>query len=367
MTFRMTINAPAWQAHLAEVVGREAGVVPVIKGRGYGLGTALLARQAEHLGVDTVAVGTAGEAGEVLQSFSGDAIVLEPFCEAEVPASDGVHARTVRTLGRMAAVDAVLDAAGAGDVGPFVVEIDSSMHRHGVQLSDIAKAGQRLRSLAGTLSDPGPMRGFALHLPVRGGPKGELAHVAAELAGLGWTGTTLWVSHAGTALMREVSGQVPALRLRERVGTRLWLGRRDALAVTGTVIDVREVSPGTKVGYARWRSRAARLLVVTGGTAHGVGLYAEPAIGARSQLVGLGRRGVELAGVRLSPFSWQGHRLRFVDTPHMQVSMLALPKGVEQPAVGTSISCAVRMTISTFDAVDLVGGGLSVESGRMLA
>jgi len=352
MAFRLTIDQGRWQEHLDGVLRREPGLVPVVKGRGYGLGTALLARRAERLGVDTVAVGTPAEAQDVLAHFSGDAVVLEPWSGADPAGSRDTAARTVRTVGNRAGLTAVLDAAGRGDaVAPFLVEVDSSMHRHGVPVALVARQREALAALAGTAQAPGPMRGFAVHLPVRGAERGELERVATTLTGAGWAGTTLWVSHSGAALLREVSARVPALRLRERVGTRLWLGDRGALRVTGQVLDVHEVTRGTRVGYARWRARTSTVVVVSGGTAHGVGLSAEPAGTLRGGATGIGLALAAMAGVRPSPFTLAGRRLRFADTPHMQVSMLALPKGLAPPDVGDAVACQVRYSITTFDDV----------------
>ena len=70
MTFTLYVNQARWRAHLQQVVGSTPGIVPVMKGNGYGMGNARLAQEASALGVDTVAVGTADELAEVREHFA---------------------------------------------------------------------------------------------------------------------------------------------------------------------------------------------------------------------------------------------------------------------------------------------------------
>ena len=53
--------------------------MPVAKGNGYGFTLGRLARKADWLGVDTLAVGTYDELPEVAQRYSGDLLVLTPW------------------------------------------------------------------------------------------------------------------------------------------------------------------------------------------------------------------------------------------------------------------------------------------------
>ena len=62
-------------------------------------------------------------------------------------------------------------------------------------------------------------------------------------------------------------------------------------------------------------------------------------------------RAIESAlGKLRSPFSWQGHTLDFLETPHMQCSLL-LHKGSDQPRPGDELEVRVRYTTTTFDQV----------------
>ena len=86
VTFTLTVDSQPWRAAaqrtrdaVFEAVGGNGGIVPVVKGNGYGLGNAALAAESETLGAPSVAVGTVHEAAEVAAAFSGDVVVLEPF------------------------------------------------------------------------------------------------------------------------------------------------------------------------------------------------------------------------------------------------------------------------------------------------
>ena len=65
--------------HLTDVLTRNPALVPVAKGNGYGFGLHRLARKAEWLGVDTLAVGTYDELPQVSQRYDGSLLVLTPW------------------------------------------------------------------------------------------------------------------------------------------------------------------------------------------------------------------------------------------------------------------------------------------------
>lgn len=61
MALTLRIDSSGWRAHLAATVAAFPGLVPVVKGNGYGFGRARLAGVAAALDVDEVAVGTVHE------------------------------------------------------------------------------------------------------------------------------------------------------------------------------------------------------------------------------------------------------------------------------------------------------------------
>jgi hypothetical protein len=141
--------------------------------------------------------------------------------------------------------------------------------------------------------------------------------------------------------------------LRPRVGTGLWLGDRGALAPRATVLDVHSVRRGDRVGYRQRKlTRSGHLLVVGGGTAHGIALEAPaPAASPRQRAVSLARGGLDATGHALSPYVVDGRRRWFVEPPHMQVSMIFVPAAAAVPDVGDELDVQVRYTTTIFDHV----------------
>ena len=119
------------------------------------------------------------------------------------------------------------------------------------------------------------------------------------------------------------------------------------------MLDVHPVRPGARVGYRQRRiMRGGSVLVLAGGTAHGIGLEAPTAAASvRARAVSAARGGLDAAGRALSPYTIAGKQRWFVEPPHMQVSMVFVPDGVAVPAAGDEISVQVRFTTTHFDHV----------------
>lgn len=348
MPLTLNVDGDRWRSHLRRVSAAHPGIVPVAKGNGYGFGLARLARRATWLGVETIAVGTYEDALEVLPRFDGNVLVMSPW---RAPLSgllpEGSYDnRIVHTLSRLADVAAL--AAHPTETGTrhrVVIEGLTSMARHGLTRHELAAA-------AGALG-PLKLAGFALHLPLAGGRLPEAEQWAAVLQTSRLDTTTMFVSHLTDIELAQLRERRPGLSVRPRIGTSLWLGDRGALTVTASVLDRHQVSRGERVGYwQRPMPRAGTLLVVAGGTAHGIGLEA-PAAGAslRQRAVSLTRGGLEAAGLALSPFRVAGRQRWFAEPPHMQASMLFMTDSGKAPAIGAEIGVDVRFTTTTFDRV----------------
>lgn len=355
MTFTLHVDGPRWRAHLAEVTDAVPSLVPVAKGNGYGFGNARLAAEVDRLGAPVLAVGTTGELEQVRAAFSGDLLVLTPWHPATDGADDGTTApdpdpRVIRTVGSVEGL-AGLAAAGRDSATRHrvVVEVATSMHRHGVEHDRLAEVAPLLGGVV--------LEGFALHLPIAPPVLGRAEETEAAVArmwGAGLGVDRLWVSHLADEELASVRGAHPAIEVLPRVGTRLWLGRRDVLRASGTVLDVHALRRGERYGYRQKRAPGGMLLVVvSGGTAHGVGLEApKPVSGvvARGRVAALG--GLEAAGRVLSPFHVGGKQRWFAEPPHMQCSMLLVPDDVDI-SLGDQLTCDVRFTTTTFDRVDV--------------
>lgn len=382
-------------------------VVPVAKGNGYGLGNARLAREAARLGVGTLAVGTVHELVEVAAGFPGDLLVLTPVEPADAVAAAAWEeaaaapwaGRVLQTVASAAGLRAALAGASPERPARVVVEGLTSMQRFGWQPDELraVATGAVVRDAldAGDLV----VEGLALHLPlsqpdpehpaVPGARWHDAAVAPAMPLGatgrvrevLGWhhgwlpllgdlqagTGgsvpqqrlsglsraTTLWLSHLDDGELRTVRDAVGGAPVRLRAGTRLWLGDRDSLSAYGTVLAAHDVRRGRRSGYRQRRAPGdGTLVVVSGGTAHGVALSAPtPAASARQRVVAAGTGMLEAGGRSLSPFTIAGRQRWFAEPPHMQVSLVRLPTGVVPPAVGEQVGCDVRLTTASFDRV----------------
>jgi hypothetical protein len=342
MSLSLYVDGDRWRSHLRAVTDAHPGIVPVAKGSGYGFGVGRLARRAEWLGADLMAVGTYDEAPEALKRFPGDVLVLSPWRPFVRAPQDP---RLVHTVGRVEDLKALAAGSDRGMRPRVLLEGLTSMCRHGFAADRLAGI-----DMAGVA-----VEGLALHLPIPAG--GDSRHVAETER---WLSTAkplgldrLYVSHLTDAELAEVRGHHPEMTLRPRIGTALWLGDRGALAPRATVLDVHQVSAGARVGYRQRRiPRGGHVLVVAGGTAHGVGLEAPTAATTvRSRAVAAARGGLDAAGIALSPFRVAGRQRWFVEPPHMQVSMVFVPAGVAVPAVGDEVPLDVRFTTTHFDRV----------------
>jgi Alanine racemase, N-terminal domain len=345
MTFVLHVDAPAWREHLHTTLAATPGLVPVAKGNGYGFGIGLLGAETARLGLPTLAVGTRYEVAEARQAYAGDVLVLTPW-DHRIDPLPRPGDPTIRTLSSIEALTALQTSSPGTRV---VVEVETSMHRHGVGHERLSEVAPLLDGLV--------LEGFALHLPLAEPRLGRLAETEALVARL-WGAALpvdrLWVSHLSTAELDRIRAEHPAIDVRPRIGTALWLGRREALRAAGTVLDVHDLKRGARYGYRQRKMPGGeRLVIVSGGTAHGVGLEAPKAV---SGVVGRGkaaaRGGLDATGRSLSPFHVGGKQRWFAEPPHMQASMLLVPDDVEV-AIGDELECDVRFTITSFDVVHL--------------
>jgi hypothetical protein len=353
MSLTLTVDGDRWRHHLRDVAAATPGLVPVAKGNGYGFGLGRLARRVQWLadqgqGCDTLAVGTYEELPEVASRFAGDLLVLTPWrpfgAALEVDAS--YADRVIHTVGRPQ------DLCGLRERQPharFVLELLTSMQRHGLSTP-------ALRDLGGPDGRRSGLAGVALHLPLaRGSHLDEVHRLVNEIvaAGLDGAGTTLWVSHLTRDELGALRASYPDFTIRPRIGTDLWLGDRAALRVTATVLDVHPVERGDAFGY-RGRSApgSGHLLIVSGGTAHGIGLESPMGEASfRSRAATVARGGLDALGFVRSPYTVDGKQRRFAEPPHMQASMLFLPHGARVPEIGDEVVVRVRYTATAFDRV----------------
>lgn len=348
MSLTLTVDGDRWRSHLRHVAETTPGLVPVVKGNGYGLTLRSLARRSGWLGVDTVAVGTYEELSEVAPRFDGSLLVLTPWRPFRPEVDPAVAARVVHTVGRVEDVRALAEQRPGARV---VLELLTSMRRHGLTRRGLWETADLLRETRSLR-----VEGVALHLPLaRGSHLAEVRRLLDDVVAAGLAPCPLWVSHLTPPEQRALRGSHADFDLRPRVGTDLWLGDRAAFRVGATVLDVHPVRRGQEFGYRSRRfPRDGHLVVVSGGTAHGVGL--ESPLGAatlRSRAATVARGGMDAVGLVRSPFSIDGKARMFAEPPHMQASMLYLPPGARVPEVGEQADVRVRYTATAFDRVEI--------------
>jgi hypothetical protein len=385
----------------------DGDLVPVIKGNGYGLGNDNLVIEAARAGLSRIAVGTVFEATRLLPLTEADVLVLTPFDPRDTATrrawedvAAGPHRnRLIRTVADPRAWQALAEGPGPVRV---VLEGLTSMGRFGMTAEAIAELLSADETMDVLITGQLTVEGLALHLPLaqpsmdhRSVPGARWhdalvapvapAHLSARGAeawawGLGWqviladvserlysspngeseraitsltSAAALWVSHLSDDELRALREALPDIELFARIGTRLWLGDRQALRATGTVLAVNPTVKGMTVGYRQRRSpKDGSILVIGGGTAHGVALAAPSSLTSfRQRAVALGTGVLESVGRSLSPFVIGGSQRWFVEPPHMQVSLIHIPRGVSVPAVGDEVDVEIRMTTAQFDVI----------------
>ena len=335
------VDGGRWRAHLQATLEAVPGLVPVVKGNGYGLGRDRLAAVSEELVVDTVAVGTYPEVADVSTAFGGSILVLTPWRAFE-PVEHGP--RIVHTIGRTQDLAGLVGGAPAGERPRVVLELMTSMRRHGFDARALRQAAEHLDGVA--------VEGFALHLPMsHSSHLSEVRTLMNHLVASGIEARRVYVSHLTDDEMATMRASYGDFELRPRIGTRLWLGDRGALSVRATILDTHEVERGDVFGYrGRTAPKHGHIVIVSGGTAHGIGLEA-PTGGAtlKDRAARIAKGGLDAAGFVRSPFTIAGKQRLFAEPPHMQASMLFVPNGTEIPPVGTEVDVRVRFTATSFD------------------
>ena len=377
MAFTLTVDSEKFRKHTALVVSEYgsagATVLPVIKGNGYGFSRRLLSHEVTRLGLKQLAVGTVWELEQALSDFAGEVRVLEPFTMHD---STGL-AEWKRLLEHNAprvivtVSDKQLVAATQAGAQKVFLEGSTSMHRFGMQPHEMSAALDEVGHQVVIV-------GLSLHLPIA---DPTITHVAIlessqktnarvlpgrVLEVIGWLGwyRELAEQHGlaqHVSLSHMTSHEVKQLQEHfsfdgftcdVRIGTSLWLGAPDALAVTGTVLAIHEMGMShTRVGYNQIDSHGhKRLVVVSGGTSHGVALASPVSTRTiRKRVIALSEGLFEAVGKVRSPFTWKRDNLVFAELPHMHVSLLWCED--TSIAVGDVLPCAIRNTVATFDRV----------------
>ena len=300
MTIRLTVQRERWWNHATYVADTVEGLVPVVKGNGYGFGRAGLAIAAAKLS-PLIAVGTVHELVGLPDGVTP--VVLTPTWRP--PAST----EPVLTVGSDAHIAALRNWPGR-----VIVKLTSDMHRYGGSADLVERAQQAgLRTV-----------GVAIHPPLAGSDDDHREQVVRLLPEID-PSLDVWVSHLAPTTYETLPG---SHRYKLRLGTYLWHGDRETLHLEADVIDTRPIGPGERAGYRLTEiDRWGMLVMIGAGTANGVTALAD------------GR----------SPFHYQRTRLGLLEPPHMHTSMTFVPSGEPCPHPGAWVDLQRPLTQTTID------------------
>ena len=156
-----------------------------------------------------------------------------------------------------------------------------------------------LDEIPAALNAQSRIEAISIHLPLPGPENAaEFARILESVAAPATTKgvSEVWVSHLSREQRRNANTR--GLTLRPRIGTQLWLGAEGAIAVESTVLDTHTVGKGDVYGYRRRLAKAdGTILIVSGGTAHGIGLEAPAgSLTARDRAARVARGGLDALG-----------------------------------------------------------------------
>lgn len=316
MALRLTVQRAAWESHVRSVAAAVDGLVPVVKGNGYGFGRATLHPIAATLS-DHVCVGTIHELDGTDQGTA--TVVLTPSPVA--PASS----------------TAILTVASEHDVvalsgwrGRVLVKLQSSMRRYGAAPEEVD------RVVAAALGAGLEIVGCALHLPLAGTDDDRVAEVEQWLPlldAVSLDSAPMWLSHLQPQAYAALQSRHPEQRFRLRVGTRLWHGDKSFLHLHADVLAVHPVRAGERAGYQLTEVPSdGHLVMVSAGSAHGVAQLASG----------------------ISPFHFARTRLALLEAPHMHTSMVVVPAGSPCPSVGDRVDVQRPLIATQADEIEWV-------------
>lgn len=286
---------------MAQIAASVDGLVPVVKGNGYGFGRVWLAEQAAEF-ASTVCVGTVHELAGLPAAV--DVAVLTPtLSTGAIPPGRS----PILTVGRVEHVTAL-----AGWGGRVTIKLASSMRRYGGAVD-----------LIGTARRAGlDVVGVSVHPPLAGTDAEHRAEIESLLAHVD-PALEVWVSHLS---VQSFAALPTTHRFRLRLGTTLWHGDKQALHLSADVLDVRPVDAATPAGYRqRVVDSPGHLVMIGAGSANGVAPLPD------------GR----------SPFHFDRHRLALHEPPHMHTSMAFVGAGDPVPAIGDRVDVQ-RPLITTY-------------------
>lgn len=341
MSLTLYVNNNYWTNSLKNVLNAyENSLIPVIKGNGYGIGKSNLAKKSQELGLTEIAIGTIFEAQEIINSDFNQIIVMDPIKDLDKNAFDELKKINDKRL--VLTLSDIKDATNLENT-PVIVEVLTSMKRFGLTANDLK-----------TLSNY-QILGLSLHLPIENSTNGKITEVKNWLKiyeeVLPQAKKVVYLSHLSKEEFSKIKKEFPNFVFKLRLGTKFWLNDLSNFQIKSTVLAVHDVND-ENIGYRQRKINDNYIVIVSGGTSHGVGLQAPRSnTNLKSRITSILAGVLEAFDQTLSPFVISGKQRWFAETPHMNVSMLKLSKNITPPKVGSEITVHLRMTTTNFDSV----------------
>ena len=317
MALVLTVQSDAWNKHVAALARTVQGLVPVVKGNGYGFGRDWLAERATGVATTTkfIAIGTTFEVASVPADCTP--VILTP--SLELP--ENLRDDAILTVGSIAHIEAV---AFTNKPRQVVIKIRSSMNRYGCAVGDVALLLEKCRTT--NLQ----VRGVSIHPPLTGTSADHVREIEDLLSTID-SSLPAWVSHVDPKDFTSLQSRYPQRQWFLRLGTSLWHGDKTTLQLTSDVVETRDVTAGQTVGYHGVEiSQNAMMLMVGCGSAHGVSPLSQG----------------------LSPFHFSRQRIQLIELPHMHTSMCFIPSGQPTPVVGDRVDVQRPLITTSVDRVD---------------
>ena len=318
MALVLTVNSDAWNKHVAALANNIQGLVPVVKGNGYGFGRDWLAERATSVATTTakfIAIGTTFE----VSSVPADCIPVVLTPSLELP--NNLRDDAILTVGSIAHIKAV---ASTNKPHHVVIKIRSSMNRYGCAVGDVAQLLEKCRTT--NLQ----VRGVSIHPPLTGTSADHVREIEDLLSTID-SSLPAWVSHVDPKDFASLQLRYPDRQWFLRLGTSLWHGDKTTLQLTSDVIETVAVTAGQKVGYHGVEiSQNGTLVIVGCGSAHGVSPLTDGS----------------------SPFHFSRQRIQLIELPHMHTSMCFIPSGQPTPVVGDRVDVQRPLITTSVDRVD---------------
>lgn len=344
MSLTLYVDGTRLRAHVTAGFARHPGIVPITRGNGYGLSNQRLALEAESLRADTLAVGTYDEIDQVAGLFRGSIVVLTAYRPFGSGTPLTPNPRVIHTISRVEDLTALL----AIDPGArILLERMTSLRVHGLSARELRQANEILLAHPAAI-----LEGIALHFPRSTvGHLAELHRLMNDVAASGLPTRSIWITHLSDPELVAAHTAYPEVSFRPCLGSALWLTAPEALRVRAHVLDLHRLERGSTFGeQGRIVPRRGHVLVLSGGTSHGIGLEApnsDPSL--KSRATTLARGSLDAAGLVRSPYIVDGKPRFFAEPPHQQASLVYLPEEARVPAIGDEVDLRVRMTTTTFD------------------